>query len=105
LQACVFECIQKSFVDSVKIPAWVFEAFGLEAVDRSFSYESMLFENGRYIGQWGKDSSVEDINRLESRLWIYYRACSYINSGFEGIHFGQVHLIGAEDEGFRYFKE
>lgn len=105
LQACVFECIEKSFVSSVKIPGWVFEAFGLEPEDRCFSYEAMLFENGRYVNHWGENSSVEDINRLESRLWIYYRACSYIGAGFEGIHFGQVHLIGAEDEGFRRFKE
>jgi hypothetical protein len=105
LQACVFECIQKSFVSSVKIPSWVFEAFGLAVEDRYFSYERMLFENGSYLNQWGIDSSVEDINRLESRLWIYYRACSYIKAGFEGIHFGQVHLIGAEDEGFHYFRE
>jgi hypothetical protein len=105
LQACVFECIYQSFVSSVKVPAWVFEAFGLEVEDRYFSYENMLFENGRFINHWGKDTAVEDINRLESRLWIYYRACSYIRAGFEGIHFGQVHLIGAEDKGFRYFKE
>jgi hypothetical protein len=105
LQACIFECIEKAFVSSIKIPGWVFEAFGLESEERFFSYENMLFENGRYVNQWGMDSSVEDINRLESRLWIYYRACSYINAGFEGIHFGQVHLIGAEDEGFRRFKE
>ncbi len=105
LQACVFECIEKAFVSSIKIPGWVFEAFGLESEERFFSYENMLFENGRYVNQWGMDSSVEDINRLESRLFIYYRACSYINAGFEGIHFGQVHLIGAEDEGFRRFKE
>lgn len=105
LQACVFECIYKSFVSTIKIPGWVFEAFGLEPEDRCFSYEDMLFENGRYINQWGKDASVEDINRLESRLWIFYRACSYIDARFEGIHFGQVHLIGAEDEGFGRWRE
>ncbi|MDF2541562.1 MAG: hypothetical protein K0S47_1280 [Herbinix sp.] len=105
LQACVFECIEKSFVNSIKIPTWVFEAFGVEIVDRHFNYDNMLFKNGKYINQWGEDFSVEDINQLESRLWIYYRACSYIDAGFEGIHFGQVHLIGAEDEGFRYFKQ
>lgn len=105
LQACVFECIQKSFVDTVPVPPWVFEAFGLPVEKRCFSYDHMLNPEGRYVDHWQKDCSVQDITQLESRLWIYYRACAYIGAGYEGIHFGQVHLIGAADEGFRYWKQ
>ena len=36
-QACVFECIYQPFVDTVKIPAYVFEEFGLPVEDRCFS--------------------------------------------------------------------
>lgn len=105
LQACVFECIKKSFVDTVPVPPWVFEAFGLPVEKRCFSYDHMLNPEGRYVDHWQKDCSVQDITQLESRLWIYYRACAYIGAGYEGIHFGQVHLIGAADEGFRYWKQ
>ena len=105
LQACVFECIKKSFIDTVPIPAWVFEDFGLPVEERCFSYDKMLNPNGLYVDHWHKDCSVQDITQLESRLWIYYRACSYIKAGYEGIHFGQVLLIGAADEGYRYWKE
>lgn len=105
LQACVFECIKKSFVDTVPVPAWVFEAFGLPVEERCFSYDKMLNPDGLYVDHWQKDCSVQDITQLESRLWIYYRACAYIEAGYEGIHFGQVHLIGAADEGFRCWKQ
>lgn len=105
LQCCVFECIKKDFVNSVPVPAWVFEAFGLPVEDRCFCYEAMLNPQGLYVDHWHKDCSVQDITRLESRLWMYYRACSYIMAGYEAIHFGQVHLIGAADTGFRYWKE
>ncbi len=105
LQACIFECIEKSFINSVPVPHWVFESFGLPIEERCFSYEKMLNPDGLYVNHWHKDCSVQDITQLESRMWIYYRARSYIDAGFEGIHFGQVHLIGAADEGFRYWKE
>jgi len=105
LQACVFECIKKSFVDTVPVPAWVFADFGLTVENRCFRYNDMLFPDGTYVNHWGRGSSVEDITRLESRLWIYYRSCAYIAAGYEGIHFGQVHLIGATDDGFFYWKQ
>lgn len=105
LQACVFECIEPGFVNTVPVPAWVFEAFGQPVENRCFSYENMLNPTGLYVDHWHKGSSVQDITRLESRMWIYYRACSYIAAGYEGIHFGQVHLIGGADEGFRCWKK
>ena len=65
----------------------------------------MIFINGKFVNQWGKDGSVEDITRLESRMWIFYHAACYIKAGYEGIHFGQVCLIGANDNGFKYWRE
>ena len=106
LQGCVFECIWKPYIDSLPIPEWVFEEFGVPAEKRCFSYDRMLFPDGTYLNHWGKDGgSVEDICQLETRMYIYYRARCYIDDGFEAIHFGQVHLIGAQDEGFRYWRE
>ena len=105
LQACVFECIGKEQVEAVPVPAYVFEAFGLEPEIRNFSYNAMLFPDGSWVNHWGKDASVEDITQLESRLWIYYLATAYIDAGYEGIHFGQVCLIGRDDPDFRYWRE
>lgn len=105
LQACVFECITKSFVNSVPVPAFVLEDFGLPVKNRCFSYEAMLNPGGMYVDHWHRDCSVQDITQLESRLWIYYRTCSYILAGYEGIHFGQVHLIGGADTGFVHWKQ
>lgn len=101
LQGCLFEYIEKCQVDRLPIPAWVFEAFGLEAENRCFSYDAMLNPDGRYVNHWGRERSVQDVTRLETQMFLYYRARRYIDAGFESLHFGQVHLIGAADEGFR----
>jgi hypothetical protein len=34
-------------------------------------------------------------------MWFYYRAVLFINAGFECLHMGQVHLIGANDTGYK----
>jgi len=95
-EACVFECVSAE-VDQIPIPDWVFRAFDLPVEDRCFSFQDMCFSNGAYVGQWGEGTAVPDITRLETKLFIYYRACAYIKLGFEGIHFGQVHLMGQND--------
>lgn len=106
LQGCIFECIWKPYIDSLPIPEWVFEEFGLPPENRCFSYDKMLFPDGTYVDHWWKmGGSVEDIRQLETRMYFYYRARCYIDDGFEALHFGQVHLIGAQDEGFRYWRE
>jgi hypothetical protein len=94
-QGCLFETISRS-VDSVKIPSWVFTEFGLPAEDRTFSYDAMLNKDGKLVNHWGR-SSVPDVTRLETQLWFYYLAGSYINLGCEALHLGQVRLIGMAD--------
>ena len=105
LQGCIFEYIEKCQVDVLPIPAWVFEEFGLEPEERCFSYDAMLNPTGRYVNHWGRERSVQDITRLETQMYLYYSARRYIDAGFESIHFGQVHLIGAADEGFQCWWE
>ena len=105
LQACVFEAINKQSVDVIPIPPYVFDAFGLRAQNRCFRYDDMIFTNGMYVDHWGRDSSVPDITRLETRMYFYYRATRYIKAGYEGIHFGQVRLIGRNDTDFRHWGE
>ncbi len=101
-EACIFECVSPN-VNEIKIPAYVFEAFGLQSEDRSFNFSDMCYEDGRYLNQWGENTAVPDITRLETQLFFYYRAVSYIDLGYEGLHMGQVHIIGADDENWECF--
>ena len=98
-EACVFECVTRH-VGEIPIPAWVFEAFGLAPEERTFSMDAMRFPDGQYLDQWGQGTIVPDMTRLETQLFFYYRACEYINIGYEGLHMGQVGLIGKNDEGW-----
>jgi hypothetical protein len=94
-QGCLFETISTR-VNSVKIPSWVFTDFGLPKEDRNFSYDDMLNKSGKLVNHWRR-SSVPDVTRLETQLWFYYLAGSYINLGCEALHIGQVRLIGMAD--------
>ncbi len=99
-EACIFETVFTA-VERISIPGWVFEAFGAEPEKRCFRYGAMLFEDGRFTDHWGKGAGVPDMTRTETQMWFYYRAALFIDAGFECLHTGQVHLIGAADTGFR----
>ena len=105
LQACVFEAVKKQSVDVIPVPAYVFDAFGLRAQKRCFRYDDMIFTDGSYHNLWGPDASVPDITRVETRMYFFYRASMFIKAGYEGIHYGQVRLIGKKDTDFRYWSE
>ncbi len=95
-EACLFETTSKA-VEEIPIPEYVFRAFGLEPEERCFSYEAMLYPDGRYVDRWGKDGSVPDMTRLETQLFMYWHATFYIDAGFEGLHWGQVYLMSETD--------
>jgi len=97
VQACIFEILEKDYVTRVDVPARVFAEFGLKPVVREFNYEAMLYENGLFLNQWGKDQSVPDMSRLETQMWFFYRATSYIDIGYEAIHFGQCAMMDRSD--------
>ena len=97
---CIFEIVWKS-VGEIRIPPETFLAFGLEPEDRCFRYEDMIFEDGRY--HWGEDSAVPDLTRMETQLWFYFRACWFIDQGYESLHFGQMMLMCKSDVGFILF--
>ena len=96
LEACIFEIVT-SRVDRVPVPDWAFKAMGMPVEKRNFRYEDMLYTDGRRRDQWGKGASVPDVSRLETRLWFYFLAASYIDLGFEAIHYGQVELMNGND--------
>ena len=95
-QACLFEIITTD-VDSIPIPEWVFRGFGMRYEERNFSYEAMLNDEGKFVDHWRRNSSVPDISKLETQLWFYFLAGTYVNIGCEAFHIGQVELMGMND--------
>ena len=92
LQACLFEIVSPE-VEELDVPPWVFEAFDMPVVERCFDYEAMLYPAGKLHGLWGGIGSVPDVSRQETKLWFYFLARSYINTGIEALHFGQAEFM------------
>jgi hypothetical protein len=95
-QACLFEIITTD-VNNVPIPEWVFRDFGLPVEERNFSYTAMIADNGKFVNHWRENQSVPDITKLETQLWFYFLAGTYINIGCEAFHIGQVELMAMND--------
>jgi hypothetical protein len=104
LEACIFEIVTAQ-VEQVPVPGWAFSALGMPAERRNFRYADMLYPDGRFRDQWGKDASVPDVSRPETRLWFFYLAASYIDLGFEAIHYGQVELMNKNDPDLAYWSQ
>lgn len=101
-QGCLFEAISED-VNTIPIPEWVFQSYGMKPEKRNFSYKDMLSKEGKYVDHWHKGGSVPDISRIETQLWFHYLACSYINIGCEAFHLGQIELIGMHDPQRKYW--
>jgi hypothetical protein len=95
LQACVFEIVTTQ-VEQIPVPDWVFTALGQPVEKRNFRYADMIYPPAQRR-DWGRNGSVPDVSRIETRLWFYYQAASYIDAGMEAIHFGQVELMARND--------
>lgn len=101
-QGCLFEAISED-VNTIPIPEWVFQSYGMKPEKRNFSYKDMLSKEGKYVDHWHKGGSVPDISRTETLLWFHFLACSYINIGCEAFHLGQIELIGMHDPKREYW--
>ncbi|HEY3863119.1 MAG TPA: hypothetical protein VGO59_14650 [Verrucomicrobiae bacterium] len=97
LEACVFETVSPR-VNQISIPGWVFTAFGLPAEQRNFRYEDMIYPEGQRRPM-GRNAQVPDESRLETQLWFYDQAATYIGLGCQAIHFGQVEIMNKNDPG------
>lgn len=95
LEACVFETVGPR-VNQIQIPDRVFQAFGLPVEARNFRFEDMIYPEGQRRPM-GRNAQVPDESRLETRLWFYCQAITYIDLGCEGIHFGQVEIMNKND--------
>ena len=100
LQAAVFEIVTES-VGEVPVPDWVFKEFAQPPQTRNFDYSKMLFPDKKYVNHWRRGSSVPDICQVETKMWFFFLAASYMNAGIEAIHFGQLDLIGKNDPEYR----
>jgi hypothetical protein len=96
LEACVFEIVTTQ-VEQVPVPEWAFAALQRPVEKRNFRYADMLYPEEKRRDQWRQGSSVPDVSRPETQLWFYFLAASYIDLGFEGIHFGQVEIMNGND--------
>jgi len=104
LQSAVFEIVTEA-VGKVPVPAWVFKEFSQKPETRNFDYTKMLFPNGRFVNHWGRGSSVPDIAQMETKMWFFFLSGSYIDTGIEAIHFGQLDLVGNNDPERRNWDE
>ncbi|HEV7927747.1 MAG TPA: hypothetical protein VGR14_20515 [Verrucomicrobiae bacterium] len=95
LEACVFETVTPK-INQIAIPDWVFTAFGLPVERRNFRFDDIIYPEGQRRAM-GRGAQVPDESRLETQLWFYYQAVSYIDAGCEGIHFGQVEIMNRND--------
>jgi hypothetical protein len=102
-QACLFENVSND-VNNLAIPAWVFEAFNLPVEKRNFNASE---RTKRIDANSGADMGgrCPMVNNLETKLWFYFLAKSYIDVGCEAFHLGQVELIGRDDPNKDHYKE
>jgi hypothetical protein len=103
LQACVFENVSTQ-VEQVPVPEWAFAAFGRPAEKRNFRYADMIYPEGQRRN-WGRNASVPDVSRAETKLWFYTQAASYIDVGCEAIHFGQVEIMNRNDRDLAHWSD
>jgi len=96
LEGAEFEIVTSN-VESISIPDYVFLEFGQPVTNRTFNYQNMLYADGHFVNHWGKNASVPDMSQLETRMWFYFLATTYIDVGIEAIHFGQVSLMDNND--------
>lgn len=96
LEACIFEIVTPE-VEQIPVPDWAFTALGLPVEKRNFRYEAILYPPAQRTRSWGRHGGVPDVSQTETQLWFYFLAASYIDLGFEGIHWGQVEIMDHND--------
>jgi len=102
LEACIFEIVTRD-VEQVPVPDWAFLALGLPVEKRNFRYEAILYPPAQRKRSWGKDGGVPDVSQTETKLWFYFLAVSYIDLGFEGIHWGQMEIMNKNDQDLAHY--
>ena len=95
VEGCVFETVSPK-VNDIEIPDWVFTALGQPVEKRNFRFDDIIYPEGQRRPM-GRNAQVPDVSRIETQLWFYYQAASYIAAGCAAIHFGQVEIMNKND--------
>lgn len=95
-EACIFEIVTTE-IEQVPVPDWAFTALGLPVEKRNFRYDAILYPLPQRHRSWGTHGGVPDVSQTETQLWFYFLARSYIDLGFEGIHWGQMEIMDDND--------
>jgi hypothetical protein len=103
LQACVFETVSTQ-VEQVPVPDWAFTALNRPVEKRNFRYADIIYPQGQRR-DWGRNASVPDVSRPETKLWFYFLSRSYIDLGLEAIHFGQVEIMNRNDKDLKHWSK
>jgi hypothetical protein len=102
LEACIFEIVTTE-VEQVPVPDWAFAALELPAQERNFRYEAILYPKEQRTRSWGSSAGVPDVSQVETQLWFYFLAVSFIDLGFEGIHWGQMEIMNLNDPDLAHY--
>ena len=102
LEACIFEIVTTE-VEQIPVPDWTFAALGLPAEKRNFRHEAILYPKAQRTRDWGPGAGVPDVSQIETQLWFYFLAVSYIDLGFEGIHWGQMEIMNKNDQDLAHY--
>jgi hypothetical protein len=102
LEACIFEIVTTQ-VEQIPVPAWAFAALELPVEKRNFHYEAILYPKAQRTRSWGSDAGIPDVSQIETQLWFYFLAVSYIDLGFEGIHWGQMEIMNLNDPDLAHY--
>ncbi len=106
LQSALFEIVTEQGVSQIAIPEWVFREFGQTPETRHFAYHRMFQpDDKRFADHWRRGSSVPDICSVETRMWFYFLAATYVDIGIEAMHLGQLDLMGRNDPEYRNWAE
>lgn len=103
-EACIFEIVTRE-VEHVPIPEWAFAAFGMPPEKRNFRFEAMLYPKPQRTRSWGDGGGVPNVSQTETKLWFYFLAVSYINLGFEAIHWGQMEIMNLNDPHLDHYSQ
>ncbi|MHA3772532.1 hypothetical protein ACXR0O_13435 [Verrucomicrobiota bacterium sgz303538] len=97
LEACVFETVSPR-VNDIAIPEWVFTAFDQPVEKRNFIYTNMIYAAPEMQRPMGRNAQVPDESRIETKMWFYFQAVTYIDLGCDAIHWGQVEIMNRTDK-------
>ena len=82
-------------INTIAVPAWVFQAFNLPVRSRNFIQANMVFPKNPILPN--QPYTLPDITKTETQMWFYYQAVSQINAGLESLNWGYYAMYASKD--------